>query len=74
MGMGGRAGLSPADFLTDLAKQLREQDSVDFDLADVLATHLLTTDPAKDPSADAYNSILALAAKRAASPTVGAND
>jgi hypothetical protein len=58
---------TPAHFLTNLGKVLREKD-VDVDLADILTIHLLTATPAVDAVAKAKASILKLASDRANPP------
>ncbi len=59
---------SPADFLANLGKALREKENVDTGLADILAQHLLTATPAIDAVAKAKDDIVKLAIARADPP------
>lgn len=59
---------TPADFLANLGKALREKKDVDVGLADILAKNLLTAAPAVDAVAKAKDAILKLAGERANPP------
>jgi hypothetical protein len=65
---------SPADFLGNLGKALREKENVDVGLANILAKHLLTAAPAVDAVPKAKDAILKLAVERANPPKPGADD
>ena len=65
---------SPADFLVNLGKELREKANVDVGLADILARHPLTAAPAVDAVAKAKDAILKLAVERANPPKPEAGD
>ncbi len=80
MGSGGKQQMpaaeaaSPADFLVNLGKALREKKNVDTGLADILAKHLLTATPADDAVAKAKDAIVKLAVARADPPKPEAGD
>jgi hypothetical protein len=57
---------TPATFLKALAATLKTSDGVDSDLAAILATHVLVTEPTTDAVAKAKAAIVALAQTRAA--------
>lgn len=59
---------SPADFLVNLGKALREKENIDAGLVAILAVHLLTATPAVDAVAKAKDAILKLAVERANPP------
>lgn len=59
---------SPADFLVNLGKALRDSANIDVDLASILAEHLLTATPAVDAVAKAKDAILKLAVERVDPP------
>jgi hypothetical protein len=65
---GGQETETPADFLENLGKALRDKEDVDLGLADILAKHLLTAAPAIDSVARAKDAILELAGARANPP------
>jgi len=67
-------GASPADFLMNLGKALRERENIDTGLADILAKHLLTATPAVDALAKAKDAVLKLAVERADPPKPEAGD
>jgi hypothetical protein len=56
---------TPGSFLTGLGKTLHDKESLDADLAHILATHLLTATPAKNAVAQAQEAIVILASERA---------
>ena len=56
---------TPAAFLTGVATTLKSSDDLDEDLAEILATHVLVAEPAKDAVANAKAAIVALAQRRA---------
>src|SRR4051812_7611158 len=81
MGSGGEQQMqaaadatSPADFLLDLGKALREKENIDTDLAEILAEYLLTATPAVDAVAKAKDAIVKLAVARADPPQPDAGD
>lgn len=59
---------SPADFLANIGKALREKEGIDVALADILAKHLLTAAPCDNAIAKAKKAIVELAAERATPP------
>jgi len=59
---------SPDEFLANLGKALRDKNDFDIDLADILATHLLTVAPTGDAVSKARAAILKLAGNRAIPP------
>ena len=59
---------SPADFLASLGRALRNRSDIDTGLADILANHLLTAEPASDAVAKAKDAIVMLAVRRADPP------
>jgi hypothetical protein len=65
---------SPADFLVNLGKALREREDIDIGLADILVKHLLTATPAVDAVAKARDAIVKLAVARADPPKPDAGD
>lgn len=64
----GDAAESPGNFLVNLGKALRDQENVDIDLAEILAAHLLTAEPAVEAVTKAKLAILKLAGDRANPP------
>ena len=74
-GEGADGTESPGEFLANLGQALRKQDDVDAGLAEILATHLLTTEPVADAVSKAKAAILKLASVRADPPgSEGDND
>ena len=65
---------SPGDFLAKLGQALCRQGGVDASLAEILATHLLTAEPAADAVSVAKVAILKLANDRAIPPQREADD
>jgi hypothetical protein len=65
---------SPADFLANLCNALREKESIDLGLTDILVKHLLTAAPAVDAVAKAKDAILKLAGERANPPKPDVDD
>jgi hypothetical protein len=59
---------TPADFLANLGKALRDKEDVDGGLVDILAKHLLTATPHVGAVAGAKDAILKLASERANPP------
>ena len=67
-GEGADRAEGPEDFLANLGRVLRAQEGVDVELAEILATHLLTARPDADAVSKAKDAILKLASNRAVAP------
>jgi hypothetical protein len=65
MGNEPREQETPETFLSSLGGNLREQEGVDFDLADILRKHILMVFPVADAVSQAKAAILKLAEERA---------
>lgn len=59
---------SPEVFLTTLGESLKQRESLDTGLAEILKAHILKAAPAQNAVAQAKDAILKLAAERANTP------
>jgi len=65
MGNETREQVTPETFLASLGGNLREQEGVDLDLAEILRKHILKVSPGADAVSQAKAAILKLAEERA---------